>query len=100
MKQKVVVFSQIDTEVLERLKQRYYVVVINPKEGDVNMQIREQVADSDGMIGAGRVLNQNNLETAKQLKIISSVSVGYDNYDLSYLNQAKVWLSQIFAWFK
>ena len=93
MKQKVVVFSQIDTEVLERLKQRYYVVVINPKEGDVNMQIREQVADADGMIGAGRVLNQNNLETAKQLKIISSVSVGYDNYDLSYLNQAKVWLS-------
>ena len=45
------------------------------------------------MIGAGRLLNQNNLETAKQLKIISSVSVGYDNYDLNYLNQAKIWLS-------
>ena len=93
MKQKVVVFSQIDAEVLQRLEQRYHVVVINPKAGDVNTQIREQVADADAMIGAGRLLNQNNLETAKQLKIISSVSVGYDNYDLNYLNQAKIWLS-------
>ena len=93
MKQKVVVFSQIDAEVLQCLEQRYHVVVINLKAGDVNMQIREQVADADAMIGAGRLLNQNNLETAKQLKIISSVSVGYDNYDLNYLNQAKIWLS-------
>jgi gluconate 2-dehydrogenase len=38
-------------------------------------------------------LNENNLATAQQLKIISSVSVGYDNYDLSYLNQQKIWLS-------
>jgi glyoxylate/hydroxypyruvate/2-ketogluconate reductase len=43
MKQKVVVFSQIDAEVLQRLEQRYHVVVINPKVGDVNTQIREQV---------------------------------------------------------
>lgn len=82
MKQKVVVFSQIDAEVLQRLEQRYHVVVINPKAGDVNTQIREQVADADAMIGAGRLLHQNNLETAKQLKIISSVSVGYDNYEI------------------
>ena len=93
MKQKVVVFSQIDAEVLQCLEQRYHVVVINPKAGDVNTQIREQVANADAMIGAGRLLNQNNLKTAKQLKIISSVSVGYDNYDLNYLNQAKIWLS-------
>ncbi len=47
MKQKIVVFSQIDAEVLQRLEQRYHVVVINPKAGDVNTQIREQVADAD-----------------------------------------------------
>ncbi|MEG0693961.1 MAG: hypothetical protein RR444_12925, partial [Oscillospiraceae bacterium] len=61
MKQKVVVFSQIDADVLQRLEQRYHVVVINPKADDVNTQIREQVVDADAMIGAGRLLNQNNL---------------------------------------
>lgn len=87
------VFSQLDEDVLQRLQAQYHVVVINPKQGDVNEQIREQVKDADAMIGAGRLLNESNLATAQQLKIISSVSVGYDNYDLAYLNQKKIWLT-------
>ena len=93
MNKKVVVFSQLDQDVLQRLQAQYHVVVINPKQGDVNEQIREQVKDADAMIGAGRLLNESNLATAQQLKIISSVSVGYDNYDLAYLNQRKIWLT-------
>jgi len=93
MNKKVVVFSQLDEDVLQRLQAQYHVVVINPKQGDVNEQIREQVKDADAMIGAGRLLNESNLATAQQLKIISSVSVGYDNYDLAYLNQKKIWLT-------
>ena len=87
------VFSQLDQDVLQSLQAQYHVVVINPKQGDVNEQIREQVKDADAMIGAGRLLNESNLATAQQLKIISSVSVGYDNYDLAYLNQRKIWLT-------
>ena len=93
MKQKVVVFSQIDNEILMRLEQQYHVVQINPKNGDVNQQILEHSADADGMIGAGRVLNQSNLKNAQHLKVISSVSVGYDNYDVEYLHQQKIWLT-------
>ncbi|OTG66144.1 bifunctional glyoxylate/hydroxypyruvate reductase B [Acinetobacter sp. ANC 4470] len=93
MNKKVVVFSQLDEVVLQRLQAQYRVVVINPKQGDVNEQIREQVKDADAMIGAGRLLNESNLAMAQQLKIISSVSVGYDNYDLDYLNQKKIWLA-------
>ena len=93
MRQKVVVFSQIDSIILQKLKDRYEVVSIDPKAGDVNQQILKEVADADGMIGAGRLLNENNLKSAKQLKVISTVSVGYDNYDLNYLNQQKIWLA-------
>lgn len=93
MSQKVIVFSQIDPTILEKLEAQYHVVQIDPKLGDVNQQILEQVADADGMIGAGRLLNQANLDSAQKLKIISSVSVGYDNYDLNYLNQRKIWLA-------
>lgn len=93
MNKKVVVFSQIDPEILTRLKAQYHVVVIDPKQGDVNQQIQQHVQDADGMIGAGQLLNQSNLATAQQLKIISSVSVGYDNYDVDYLNQKNIWLS-------
>lgn len=93
MNKKVVVFSQIDPEILTRLQAQFQVVVIDPKQGDVNQQIQQQVQDADGMIGAGRLLNESNLATAQQLKIISSVSVGYDNYDVAYLNQKNIWLS-------
>ena len=93
MSQKVVVFSQIHPEILEKLQSKYQVVVIDPKAGDVNAQILKEVADADALIGAGRLLNESNLHTAQKLKIISSVSVGYDNYDLAYLNQKKIWLS-------
>lgn len=90
---KVIVFSQIDQDILQRLQAQYDVVVINPKLGDINDQIREQVKDADAMLGSGRLLNESNLASAQKLKIISSISVGYDNYDLAYLNQKKVWLS-------
>lgn len=42
---KVVVFSQIDQDVLLKLQQDYQVVVLNPKMGDINEQIRTEVAD-------------------------------------------------------
>lgn len=93
MNKKVVVFSQIDSEVQAKLAEKYQLVVLNPKQGDINAQIRQVVVDADAMIGAGRLLNESNIATAEKLKIISSVSVGYDNYDVDYLNQKKIWLS-------
>jgi len=93
MKQKVVVFSQIDADIQNKLEQNYQVSYIQPKLGDVNQQLFQQVQDADGMIGAGRLLNRDNLASASRLKIISSVSVGYDNYELDYLNEKKIYLS-------
>src|SRR5690606_35153363 len=93
MKQKVVVFSQIDPDIQEKLEQRYQVVCLQPKLGDVNEQLLTHVQDAEGMIGAGRWLNRHNLATANRLKIISSVSVGYDNYELDYLNEKQIYLA-------
>lgn len=93
MKQKVVVFSQIDATVLDQLERDYHVVVLNPKQGDINEQIRTEVVDADAMIGTGRLLNETNLAPAQKLKIISTVSVGYDNYDVDYLTKNNIWLA-------
>lgn len=92
MKQKVIAFSQVDQDVLSQLKQQYDVVEISPKLGDVNEQIRTHVQDADGMIGAGRLLNASNLTGARRLKVVSSMSVGYDNYDVDYLTEQKIYL--------
>ena len=44
-------------------------MVLNPKLGDINEQIRQQVVDADGMIGAGRLLNESNLAPAQNSKL-------------------------------
>jgi len=93
MSKKVVIFSQIDPEVQARLERNYHVAVLDPKNKDINAQILHEVTDADAMIGVGRLLNESNLASARKLKIISTVSVGYDNYDLAFLNKKKIWLA-------
>lgn len=68
-KKRVVVFSQIDQAILERLQQQYEVQVLNPKSGDINEQIRQAVTNADGMIGSGRVLNKSNPRVHSSLRL-------------------------------
>ena len=93
MRKKVVIFSQIFPEFEEKLKQQFDVIKINPKLGDVQEQIKEAVVDAHGMIGAGRFLGAAQLDGAKHLEIISTVSVGYDNYDVDYLKSRNITLA-------
>lgn len=87
MKKNVFVFSRLAPEHLERLQCQFNVRVLEPKQGDIDAQYAAALPDTHGMIGVGRPLGARQLEQAKQLEVISSVSVGYDNYDLDYLNR-------------
>ena len=87
MKKNVFVFSRLAAEHLDRLRSQFNVTVLDPKQGDVDAQLAAALPTTHGMIGVGRPLGEKQLAQATQLEVISSVSVGYDNYDLSYLNQ-------------
>lgn len=92
-KKNVVIFSRIHADFEQKLAEQFNIIKINPKLGDVNQQIRDAVVNAHGMIGAGRYLGQAQLETAQQLEIISTVSVGYDNYDVDYLKAKAIHLA-------
>lgn len=93
MKKTVLAFSRITAPMVERLQQDFNVIVPNPKLGDINAQFNEALPQAHGLIGAGRTLGQAQLESAQQLQVVSSVSVGYDNYDLAYFNQRGIALT-------
>ncbi|AAG07283.1 MULTISPECIES: D-glycerate dehydrogenase [Pseudomonas] len=93
MKKNVFVFSRLAPEHLERLQCQFNVRVLEPKQGDIDAQYAAALPDTHGMIGVGRPLGARQLEQAKQLEVISSVSVGYDNYDLDYLNRRGIALT-------
>ena len=89
----VFVFSRLAPEHLERLQCQFNVRVLEPKQGDIDAQYAAALPDTHGMIGVGRPLGARQLEQAMQLEVISSVSVGYDNYDLDYLNRRGIALT-------
>lgn len=93
MKKTVLAFSRVSPEMAERLQQDFNVIIPNPKKGDLNEQFNEALPHSHGMIGAGRKLGREQLEGAKQLQVVSSISVGYDNYDVGYLTERGIMLT-------
>ncbi|KPY13689.1 MULTISPECIES: 2-hydroxyacid dehydrogenase [Pseudomonas syringae group] len=93
MKKTVLAFSRVSPEMAERLAQDFNVIVPNPKQGDINAQFDEALPHSHGLIGAGRKLGREQLHNATQLEVVSSISVGYDNYDVDYLSERGILLT-------
>lgn len=93
MRKTVLAFSRITPQMVERLEQDFDVIVPNPKQGDVSAQFNEALPRAHGLIGAGRQLGEAQLKNATQLEVISSVSVGYDNYDVDYLTRRGIQLT-------
>ncbi|NAT27749.1 bifunctional glyoxylate/hydroxypyruvate reductase B [Pseudomonas syringae pv. actinidiae] len=89
----VLAFSRVSPEMAERLAQDFNVIVPNPKQGDINAQFEEALPHSHGLIGAGRKLGREQLQNATKLEVVSSISVGYDNYDVGYLSERGILLT-------
>ncbi|EIK95301.1 2-hydroxyacid dehydrogenase [Pseudomonas sp. M47T1] len=93
MKKTVLAFSRITPPMVERLQQDFDVIVPNPKSGDIGAQFDEALPNAHGLIGAGRPLGAKQLASAGKLEVVSSVSVGYDNYDVAYFNERGIMLT-------
>jgi gluconate 2-dehydrogenase len=93
MKKTVLAFSRITPAMAERLQHDFNVIVPNPKLGDIAAQFNEALPEAHGLIGVGRKLGRAQLEGAGKLEVVSSVSVGYDNYDLDYFNERGIALT-------
>ena len=85
MKKKIVAYRRLERPVYERLAEEYDVRLFeNPKKDpDFDAFLRE----AEGVIGIGFPGNTAMLEQAPKLKIISNVSVGYNNLDLEDLTK-------------
>lgn len=93
MRKTVLAFSRITPAMVERLQQDFDVIVPDPAKGDLTAQFDEALPNAHGLIGAGRPLGEAQLKGATNLEVISSVSVGYDNYDVAYLTRRGIVLT-------
>ncbi|WP_233856195.1 2-hydroxyacid dehydrogenase [Paraburkholderia sp. HD33-4] len=88
----VVVFRKIPDDLLGRIAERYDVIVADPRRADELPRFRDALHDACGLIGSSYKLGASELREANSLRVISSISVGVDNYELPFLKQRGITL--------
>lgn len=84
-RKKVLVFRELPPDQLARLQAAHEVTVANPRLPGQLAAFHAALASAEGMIGSSYAIHESLLASAPRLKVISSVSVGVDNYDLPAL---------------
>ena len=85
MRQQVLVFRELPPDQLARLQAQHDVTVANPRQPAQLAAFNAALPTTQGLIGSSYPVNAALLAQAPQLKVISSISVGVDNYALPTL---------------
>lgn len=92
IRKKVLVFRELPADQLARLQAAHDVTVANPKLPEQLAAFEAALPTAQGLIGSSYPITPALLARAPQLEVISSVSVGVDNYALSTLRERNILL--------
>jgi gluconate 2-dehydrogenase len=83
----VLVFRELPPDQLARITALHDVTVANPRDPAQQAAFEAALPRADAMIGSSVKITPAMLERATRLRVISSISVGVDNYPLDALRQ-------------
>jgi phosphogluconate 2-dehydrogenase len=78
---------------MARLHEQADVTLIESLDAEGLARLREALPRAHGLLGASLKLDAGLLDLAPNLEAIASVSVGVDNYDIDYLTERRILLS-------
>jgi gluconate 2-dehydrogenase len=84
-RKQVLVFRELPADQLERLRAAHDVTVANPRVAGDAAAFFETLPRAQGLIGSSFRIDAAVLAQAPRLEVISSISVGVDNYELAAL---------------
>ena len=91
MKKKVFLTRTIHDFALNELKKRYQIEVHSGKIPISQTKLRSKIQDVDGIICFPYdKINKETIDLAKNLKVISTYSVGFDHIDVNYAKERKI----------
>jgi len=90
MKKKIVAYKPLPADVLAYLQEHADVTTIEPKQHEAFVAA---LKDADGAIGASTQITPAMLEGATKLKVLATVSVGFDAFDIADLNKRGILLT-------
>lgn len=87
MRRNVIVFRELPDDQLARITALHDVVVANPRKPEQKPAFEAALPRAHGLVGSSYAITQSLLATAPQLQVISSISVGVDNYPVAALRE-------------
>jgi phosphogluconate 2-dehydrogenase len=93
MKKQVVLYKKLSPLLMARLHEHTEVTLIDSLDAEGLAKLREALPRAQGLLGASLKLDAELLDLAPHLEAIASVSVGVDNYDIDYLTERRILLS-------
>ncbi|WP_315262008.1 D-glycerate dehydrogenase [Pseudomonas fragi] len=93
MKKNVVLYKELSPELMQRLQAQADVTLIKKLDAAGMDQLRAALPRAQGVLGASLKLDAQLLDLAPNLEAVASVSVGVDNYDIDYMTERKIQLT-------
>ncbi|MBV7572491.1 D-glycerate dehydrogenase [Pseudomonas sp. PDM32] len=93
MKKQVVLYKKLSPLLMARLHDQAEVTLIENLDAEGLAKLRDALPRAHGLLGASLKLDAELLDLAPDLQAIASVSVGVDNYDIDYLTERRILLS-------
>lgn len=90
MKQRVYIAEKVPRFVEEYIGQHYEYEKWDGNEKIPRHILLEKVKDKHGLLNFGAIIDDELLEAAPQLKVVSNISVGYDNFNIEAMKQRNV----------
>ncbi|AVF55645.1 UNVERIFIED_ORG: phosphogluconate 2-dehydrogenase [Pseudomonas parafulva] len=93
MKKRIVLYKALSPDLLARLQAAAEVTTVDLARPDGMARLRDALPGAHGVLGASVRLDASLLDLAPELEVISSVSVGVDNYDIADLDRRGIVLT-------
>ncbi|WP_330984764.1 MULTISPECIES: glyoxylate/hydroxypyruvate reductase GhrB [Enterobacterales] len=92
MKPSVVLYKPLPDDLLLRLQNHFTVLQVSDLHPDTVRTHAQGFATAEGLLGSSETVGSELLEKMPALRATSTISVGYDNFDVDALNARKVLL--------
>ena len=90
MKPAVILYKKLPDDLYARLAEQCDVTEISDLSPESQQEHAAAFQQAEGLLGSGGKVNGELLAKMPNLRVCSSVSVGYDNFDVDALNQRHV----------
>lgn len=87
MKPSVILYKILPDDLLARLEQHFTVTQFNRLTAENRPAFLQALEHAEGLIGSGGQINKAVLDLAPKLRAVSTISVGYDNFDVNAMTE-------------